>query len=219
MQQRTTPDEIESLLHTVAHCIADLSNWLTQNKRQLNSYKTEAKLTAKVSSVTVKNLELTDSIISLAPHAKNCGVIDSSLTVEKHIISQLAETCFSQLRHNLSIREYLLSDASAKIVTVSILSRLRYRNSFSYLVFTQPLSPNSSELRTMLSDLYVRRIKTKEHVIPIPRHFHGLPVSDRIQYKIDSVCYKCISKTTPTYFSDYLQLYEFLQELSAFPSP
>ena len=53
----------------------------------------------------------------------------------------------------------------------------------------------------------VLRKKKKDHVTPLLLHLHWLPVSDRIRYKIDSVCYKCIHKTAPTNLSDCLQLY------------
>ena len=42
---------------------------------------------------------------------------------------------------------------------------------------------------------------------PLLRSLYWLPVSKRIQYKIATLCYKCIHNSAPACLADYLQLY------------
>ena len=45
------------------------------------------------------------------------------------------------------------------------------------------------------------------HVTPLFHFLHWLPIQQRIQYKINTLCYKCITGTAPSYLCDCLQLY------------
>ena len=45
-----------------------------------------------------------------------------------------------------------------------------------------------------------------DHIIPLFQFLHWLPIQQRIQYKINTLCYKCITGTAPSYLLDCLQL-------------
>ena len=62
-------ENIHNLLKTISDCYLDIKNWMTQNKLQLNSEKTEAMLIEirqKLSSISVNTLRLDDTIVSLS---------------------------------------------------------------------------------------------------------------------------------------------------------
>ena len=70
------------------------------------------------------------------------------------------------------------------------ISRLDYCNSAFCGLSSTRMSQNASESRTMQPDSY------SDHVTLLRRLLHRLPVSARIQYKIDCIiCYECIYKT------------------------
>ena len=46
-----------------------------------------------------------------------------------------------------------------------------------------------------------------DHITPLFQFLHWLPIQQIIQYKINTLCYKCITGTVPSYLCDCLQLY------------
>ena len=54
--------------------------------------------------------------------------------------------------------------------------------------------------------LVYRRSKF-EHVTPLLRSLHWLPVHMRIDYTISSLCFKVLDSTVPSYLSDLLRVY------------
>ena len=59
------PENSHTLLKTTSDCYLDIKNWMTQNKLQINSAKTEAMLIGtrqKLSSISVNTLQLDDTI-------------------------------------------------------------------------------------------------------------------------------------------------------------
>ena len=81
---------------------------MTQNKRQLNSEKTEAILIGtrqKLPSIPVNTLQPDDTTVPLSDSVKSLGVlIDSTLSME-NFISQTAKSCYYQLCQISSVRK------------------------------------------------------------------------------------------------------------------
>jgi hypothetical protein len=181
---------------------------MTENKLQLNSSKTEALLVgtkSKLSTVSADSLPLQDTSISLSSEAKNLGVIlDNTLSIQKHI-SSVCRTCYFQLRRIASVRNYLTTDAAAKLVTSTILSRLDYCNSLLAALPNTSIS-KLQRIQNNSARLILRKKKT-DHITPLLKQLHWLPISDRITYKLNTITYKCLHKTAPSYLSDTLLLY------------
>ena len=120
-------------------------------------------------------------------------------------IKQTAQSCFYQLRRIGLVRKYLSTDAAAKLVTSLILSRLDYCNS---LLSGLPASTTHPLQRIQNSAAcLIPRKRKRDHITPMLRSLHGLPVADRIQYKINFLCHKCIHGSAPSYLCDCLHLY------------
>ena len=79
------PENIHTL-QTTSDCYSDNKNWMTQNKLQLNSEKTEPMLLGtrqKLSSISVNTLQLDDNTVPLADFVKNIFVLlDRTLSME-----------------------------------------------------------------------------------------------------------------------------------------
>ena len=90
------PENIHTLLKTTSDCYLDIKNWMTQNKLQLNSEKTEAILFGtrqKLSSIAVNTLQLDDTTVPLSDSVKSLGVLlDSTMSME-NFITQTAKSC------------------------------------------------------------------------------------------------------------------------------
>ena len=82
----------------------------------------------KLSSLSVNSLQLDENSITLTDSVKNLGVtLDSTLSMQ-NFIRQTARSCYFQLRRIGSVRRFLSTDTTAKLVTSFILSRLDYCN-------------------------------------------------------------------------------------------
>ena len=54
----------------------------------------------------------------------------------------------------------------------------------------------------------VMRKRKRDHVTPLMKHLHWLPVRKRIDYKILLLTYKALNGEAPVYLSELLQPYE-----------
>ena len=133
---------------------------------------------------------------------KNLGLtLDCHLTMNAHV-TNIARTCYFELRRSASIRRFLTSTATATLVSAFALSRIDYCNSLllgsthdvtSHLQRTQNYAarvifclPKSSNITTHMKSL------------------HWLPVKVRSTYKIACMCYHCHSSTAPSYVANKL---------------
>ena len=203
-----TPDNTSSLMTTTSDCYSDIENWMMQNKLQLNGDKTEAMLVGtkhKLSSVTIDSVQLGKHSIPLSDSVKNLGVtLDNTLSMQK-FISQTCQSCYCQLRCIASVRKYLTTEAAAKLVTSLILSRLDYCNA---LLSGLPASSihRLQRIQNSAARLVLRKRKS-DHVTPLFHFLHWLPIAQRIDYKINTLCYKCTHNSAPLYLSDTVHLY------------
>ena len=76
--------------------------------------------------------------------------------------------------------------------------------SWHYTVYYFPFFPMMSIVQNFSDCLSVLILKKRRTVF---KFLHWLPVQQRIQYKINTLCYKCITGTALSYLSDCLQLY------------
>jgi hypothetical protein len=65
----------------------------------------------------------------------------------------------------------------------------------------------------------VLRKKKSDHITPLLKSLHWLPVHLRIQYKILSLCYKSLNNSAPIYLSNSLHLYTPTRSLRSASDP
>ena len=117
-------------------------------------------------------------------------------------ISNIARTCYFELRRLACIRRFLTSTATATLVSAFVLSRIDYCNS---LLFGSTHDVTS----------YLQRIQNyaARVILPLPKSssitihlksLHWLPVKVRSTYKKACLCYHCHSSTAPSYVTDVL---------------
>ena len=135
LQIYAPPDRISELLHSMQSCISDVKAWSTANmlRLKLNDIKTELML---VTSNRTKHLHSLPTSISVANdqiplkhYVKNFGLtLDCHLTMNVHV-SNIARTCYFELRRLASIRKFLTSKAKVTLVSAFVLSGIDYCNS------------------------------------------------------------------------------------------
>ena len=173
---------------------------------KLNDNKTELML---VTSKRTKHLHSLPSSITIGnaqipfkKSVKNLGItLDCHLTMNAHV-SNIARTCYFELRRLASIRRFLTSTATATLVSAFVLSRIDYCIS---LLFgsTHDVTSNLQLKQNYAARVILRHPKSSSIAIHL-RSLHWLPINVRSTYKIACLCYHCHSSTAPSYVTGTL---------------
>ena len=174
---------------------------------KLNDNKTELML---VTSNRTKHLHslptsvtIGDAQIPFKKSVKNFGfTLDCHRTMNAHV-SNIARTCYIELRGLASIRIFLTSTATATILSAFVLSRIDYCNS---LLFgsTHDVISHLQQIQNYADRVILRLPKSSSITIHL-KSLHWLPVKVRSTYKIACLCYHCNSSTDPSYVTYMLR--------------
>ena len=135
----------------------------------------------------------------------------------KTTVSQTSKSCYYQLLWISSVQKYLSTETTVKWSSHSFYHALTTQV-LSFLVFLLPLSIAFGAFRTML---LVSSWKDVKLTTPLFQTLQWLPIPQTIQYKINTLCYKCISEllhfisVTVSNFTHPLALSTLLLILSA----
>ena len=132
LQMSVPPDKISKLLHSMQSCISDVKDWATVNMLRLNDSKTELMLVTSKRSKHLHNLPTSITIgnaqIPFKQSVTNWGLtLDCHLTMNAHV-SNIARTCYFELRRLTSMRRFMTSAATAILVSAFALPRIYYCN-------------------------------------------------------------------------------------------
>ena len=133
---------------------------------------------------------------------KNLGLtLDSHLTMNAHV-SNIARTCYFELRRLTSIRRFLTSTATATLVSAFALSRIDYCSS---LLFgsTHDVTSHLQRIQNYAARV-ILRLPMSSSITTHLKSLHWLPVNVRSTYKIACLCYHCHSRTAPSDVADML---------------
>ena len=124
LQMSAPPDRISELLHSIKSCICDVKAWATANMLRLNDNKTELMLVTSKRTKHLHNLPTSitigDAQIPFKLSVKNSGfTLDCHLTMNAHF-SNIAQTCYFELRRLASIRRFLTNTATATLASAFV---------------------------------------------------------------------------------------------------
>lgn len=105
-----------------------------------------------------------------------------------------------QLRQIRLIKRCLPQESVHILVKAFVSSRLDYCNSLLYGI-SQGLLDKVQGLQNAAARLVTGKRKY-DHITPVLRDLHWLPIRQRIEYKLSSVVHKCLHGQAPTYLSD-----------------
>ena len=200
--------DIASGIQCLENAIKLVSDWMYQNKLQLNCDKTEFLIFGSKPNITKANIhsiKVCEDTIKTVKQARNLGVImDDNLSMIPHI-NQVVKACRFHLRSIWQIRKYLSEDIAKIIVHSLVISKLDYCNS------TLINLPDKAIRRLQLVMNEAARLVTltprRNHITPALKRLHWLPVKARIHYKVLVTTFKAINGLAPGYLSDMIQQY------------
>ena len=177
---------------------------MVRNKLKCNADKTEVlTITPKGTSIAPVSLMISGSEIQSKDVVRNLGIYqDSHLSMEKQV-NHLCRTANFHLKRIGAIRRYLTTDATKSLVRSLVVSRLDYCNS---LLFGLPdVLINKIQRVQNKAARVVSRTPRQEHITPILRDMHWLPVQRRIEYKVLLYTFKSLHDLSPEYLKDLVQ--------------
>ncbi|KAI2667356.1 putative RNA-directed DNA polymerase from transposon BS [Labeo rohita] len=195
----TRPDDT-SELSKLTECVKNVKDWMTNNFLLLNSNKTEILLIGpknNTQNLLTYNLQL-DGCTVTSTTVKSLGVtLDSNLSFENHI-SHVTKTAFFHLRNIAKLRNMLPVSDAEKLVHAFMTSRLDYCNAL--LGGCPASSINKLQMQNAAARVLTRSRKY-DHITPILKSLHWLPIRFRISYKIALPTYKALNGLAPAYLT------------------
>ena len=187
-------------------CISDIKCWMKLNYLKLNDEKTEVLLLgtrqalSKLPSITVS---VGDLQITSDKFVKNLGsIFDAELSMDRFISTKCSSAMY-YLRCISRIRKFLDSDSAKALVHALVTSRLDYANSL--LISANKTSIARLQVIQNSAARLIARTHLRDHITPIRKQLHWLPIEHRVQYKILVICFNCINGTAPSYLCDLIK--------------
>jgi len=199
----------------VEQCLADIHVWMTNNKLKLNNAKTEIMLFGTKSSldkVDITSIEVAGTRVCIAEGpVRNIGVeLDSTLSMTSQV-NRIVQSASFHLRNIGQVRTRLTETATKSLVQSLVISRLDYGNSL--------LCGLPHELMNKLQSVQnkaarmITLTKRREHITPVLKRLHWLPVDVRIDFKVLLLVYKALNGLAPQYIRDLLHKYQPTRQL------
>ncbi len=204
---RDSQSGMHHAINKLEKCITDISGWMAHNGLKLNDEKTEWTIFCG-NPVLYKGVELTvgNSTVTLSTSIRNLGVrLDQELTLQPQI-NDVCKSAYFHLRRINKIRRYLTDSAAKTLVQSLVVGRLDYCNS---VYFGLPLiSTNKLQLVQNSAARVISKTKKRDHITPVLKDLHWLPVKRRSEYKILILTFNALHKQGPSYISDLLKWYK-----------
>ena len=199
------PGAREEAIRRLEACITEIRIWMSIRMLKLNDDKTEMVIFCSkhhLGQYGHCTINIGDSSIIPVSHVRNLGVqMDDHLSM----ISQVTAICVAcnfQLYRLSSVRRYLTVDATKNAVQALITSRLDYCNS---LLLNLPTSQIARQQRIQnKAGRLVTRTSMREHITPVLKELHWLPIDRRIVYKVLVITYKALHGLAPVYLAELL---------------
>ena len=155
-----------------------------------------------ISSVGCESADIDGSCIPFQTTVTYLGVhLDQTLSIKQQI-SSLCRTTFLALRRIASIRPFLSNSSTEKLVAPMIMSRLDYCSATFAGVANEQIA-RIQKIQNNAARLILKRSK-RDHVTPLLKELHWLPVKYRIQYKLATLAFRHFDVTLPPYLSSSL---------------
>ena len=202
-------DELPVLISKISTCVLDIKEWMTMNKLKLNDDKTEFMILGSndtLSNVPTMTLPLGEHDIAGVGKVRNLGaILDCHMTMD-NFVGDTCKKMYHQIRKIGSVRPFLTEDVTKTLVTSLVLSRLDFCNSL--LGGLQQNSLHRLQIAQNQAARLVKRTRKRDHITPILKELHWLPVNQRIAYKICLLTFKGLNGLAPAYISNQLCLYK-----------
>ena len=205
-------DEAAVIVARVECCLAEINAWLVAHKLKLNDDKTViVEIRSPRSVSALGDIMVGQERITLSEATRNLGVFfDRHFNLQNHV-QKLCRSAYAQLRNIAQVRSVLLQKAAETLVHAFVTSRLDYCNALMYGLPACTIS-KLQRLQNSAPGV-VTRSRKFDHITPILRDLHWLPVSKRITFKVLILTYRALHGLAPDYIADLVMPYSPVRSL------
>ena len=175
------------------------------NKLKLNDAKSEFLIiSSKFQKVDLQHhfIRIGDSDVMPTQSARNLGVLfDSNMTMND-FVQKTCQSMYFHLRSISNIRKILSDKTVAIIIHAFVISRLDYCNSLLYNMSSSQIA-KLQRAQNSAARILSRTCK-RDHISPILKELHWLPVRERTEYKILLMTWKAINGFSPSYIENLI---------------
>ena len=118
-------------------------------------------------------------------------------------VTAVCKAGYYQLRQLRGVVQSLTSEAAKSLINAFISNRLDYCNSLLYSITNTQLQHLQS-VQNGAARLVTGK-RCSEHITPVLRSLHWLPVRQRVMFKVATIVHKCLNGHAPVYLSRDLQ--------------
>ena len=154
------------------------------------------------------SISISNAQIPLKQFVKNFGLTLNCHLIMNARVSNIAWTCYFELRRLASIRRFLTSTATATLVSAYVLPTIDYCRPLQ-LGSTHDVTSHLQQIQNYAAQVILRLPMSSNITIHL-NSLHWLPVKARnalhlVRNKIACLCYYCHSSTALSYVADMLQ--------------
>ena len=211
------PEDRPQTMEKLESCLHDICCWMRNNQLVLNDSKTEL---LHVSSPLKRVQELPpihigNALIFSSPTVRDLGVVlDKHLSL-RHQVNMICRHASLAL-HRIGKIRHLPDKHTPEILVHSFVSSVL--DNCNCLLINIPNKDIAKLQRIQNSAArLVSRLSKREHITPILKELHWLPVTHRIKYKVILMTFKAIYGTCPDYTCDMITPYTVRIRLLAHP--
>ena len=187
------------------YSIKHIYTGIVHNFLKVNEDKTVALVHASRNNQAKHNItaiKIGDCDITPSPTARNIGVVfDAEMSMAVHV-HQTCRVSYFHLKNIASIRSCLTEQAAIRLVHSLVVSRLDYANALLFGI-TDVLIDKLQRMQNYAARLVVR-CDRRDHITPILKKLHWLPVKQRVTYKIILLTFRALNGLAPIYIVDML---------------
>ena len=201
-------------LDKLRECTQAILHWNTQNMLSTNPGKTEViHFTSRFQKqpIALDTFKFANTDVTVSDKVRNLGVImDKNLSFTNHI-NDMCKKATLAIRSIGRIRKYLPNDGIKRLVNALVMSRLDYSNSLLYGLPKYQID-KLQRLQNTAARL-VAGTRRSDHIKPVLKDLHWLPIQSRIIFKILLMSYKIIHGLAPKYLTSLIQIHQQSRKL------
>uniref|UniRef100_A0A8C1P678 Reverse transcriptase domain-containing protein n=1 Tax=Cyprinus carpio TaxID=7962 RepID=A0A8C1P678_CYPCA len=195
-----------SPIDSLCQCIDEINSWMCQNFLQLNKEKTEVIAFGNKYEFFKVNAYLDSRGQTTKNQVRILGVIlETDLSFSSHV-KAVTKSAYYHLKNIARIRCFVSSQDLEKLVHAFITSRVDYCNGL--LTGLPKKTIRQLQLIQNAAARILTRTRKSEHITPVLRPLHWLPVTFRIDFKVLLLVYKSLNDLEPKYIADMLTEYK-----------
>ncbi len=170
-----------SPIDSLCQCIDEINSWMCQNFLQLNKEKTEVIAFGNKDEVLKVNAYLDSRGQTTKNQVRNLGVIlETDLSFSSHV-KAVTKSAYYHLKNIARIRCFVSNHDLEKLVHAFITSRVDYCNGL--LTGLPKKTIRQLQLIQNAAARILTRTRKSEHITPVLKSLHWLPVTFRIDFK------------------------------------